>query len=192
MIFSILLFFSSVSQAASVNLFDPLTIGGSASKIYKGLKKRGINVKKIHYADQNGMAIGLLESPGMLAMMNRHQIKHRFFNRLPQKGPLFYRMKYRGYHVVMAFMENKLAATLVTIPREALKATKAPFSAKRLSSLKTSLASLEKSCRIFKPIQKDKYGNTFQWSGYLCDHGGGMKVELHPGEENMLYILYHG
>lgn len=182
---------SSISFANPSAIFGEVELGISKQAVKRTLERRRIKYQTKTFSDPQGLAFGLLQSPGMLAMMNRHAVKNTFFDDLPASGPLFYRALSRGHTGIFAFKEGRLETYLVAIAREVIKPSRDPFSPTRLAKLTNILSSLQNHCRSFAPTNKDQYGNVKSWSGKGCRHGGGVKVDLHPGEANTLVVLYH-
>ena len=94
------IFLSSIALANPINIFGEIKLGTSNKKVYRTLKRKRLTVKSQTYTDPNGLSFGLLKPPGLLAMMNRHQVPNPLLAQLPKKGPTFYRFKSKGHHVL--------------------------------------------------------------------------------------------
>jgi hypothetical protein len=177
-------------KAPAMQLYAGLELGMEANEVRELLLSRGMLVKRKSYRAEEGMVFGLIGQPAVLSLLNRHKIDHSLLEGIPETGPMFLHASTKESSSIFGFVDRKLETYAYTLPSDQLMSSASPFSVERLAPLRDTLAALQDGCRYFSPLDRDKHGNVYSWSGERC-RGGNLKVEYSPGTEEMLTVLVH-
>jgi hypothetical protein len=153
------------------------------------LEKMGATAIDIRRFDEPGaFAVGALDTPGLLALLNRAGVKHPLFAGLPETGPTFVTANLEGARVAYAFIDGRLWTVALKIPYKAIEPLPDPFARDRLRPLVETLSAV---CPSLKPSERDSYGNAIAWRGSGCS-GGIASVWYEPDEPaSALKVLLH-
>ena len=176
--------------ASALRVYEGLQLGMDAQDVRDLLLSRGMLVKRKSFKTDEGLSFGLLGQPQLLPLLNRYKVRHRLLEDLPESGPLFMQASTDLTTSVFGFVDRKLETYAFTLPAEQLLSASSPFSAERLAPFRDTLGALQERCRYFTPLDRDRHGNVYSWSGERCS-GGELKVEYSPGSEQMMRVLVH-
>lgn len=156
-------------------------------------KAKGATVKRNTMATPGGPSESLFSAPGMLALLNRFDVKHPFFSNLEKTQPEFITVERDGTKAIYGISAGSVWAIAMELPVQPdSKSVKAdsPFSYNRLDPIRSTWKSLETLCGTFKVTERDRYGNPRLFSGNRCG-GGTLYVIYDPTEEKPFRILIH-
>jgi hypothetical protein len=176
----------------AVAFLEVVPLGASAEQLTEAASKLGWSMKKHPWNRAGGMSTGLLERPGLLALLNRYKVKHPFFEGLPDQGPVFHTIEYAGAVMTYGLVGSKVWAIAARFPLSGMETS--PFDPARLEPYRASLASLGRLCASFAPTWQDPHGNMTAFRGKRCQ-GGGLQVRYEargkPLGASSLLVLLH-
>lgn len=177
-------------EPAPTSLISRPRIGLSLSKVEGSLKGAGATGLTSAEFDQPGaFAMGLLDRPGMLAMLNRVGVRTPFFTQLPKRGPSFMVARIGEARGAYAFVSGKLWSMAATLPYDDVAPSRDPFDPDRMRRLGSTLDAL---CPGLKSAQQDEYRNSIAWQSNRCSDGKAM-VWYQPGDvEAALQVVVYG
>lgn len=156
---------AALAAAPEVDLWAPAKVGARVEAVTGALPGAVASPPTAPGA----LARGLLERPGLLALLHRAGVDEPLLDGLPAKGPTVVTASRGGAYAAYAFVDGRLWAAALTLPATAVAPTPDPFDPGRLSPLRDTLKAL---CPALRPTAKDDWGNDVAFAG-SCRGGRG-------------------
>lgn len=155
-------------------------LGARRKALQSSLQAAGVtNITQSAFDEPGAYARGLLNPPGLLALLNRVDAAHPFFDGLPEAGPTFITARVGNARAAYGFAKGRMAAFAVSLPYSVVKPRPEPFDMGRLQPLRDTINQL---CPRARVIEKDDYGNAITWAG-TC-RGGSATVWYEPEDRD--------
>jgi len=180
---------SAVAATPLLDLSEELTIGDSEQGTLAKLKKAGIRYERIATNMSMGYSKALTAGPGLLAMLNTHQVKHDLLN--PLAKPSFVMLYQYSRMGVLAFTNGQMHSFILALADADVKPTKNPFSFSRLKGFHQQRRFMKSLCRTMIPVKKVRQAQVFVWKGSDCTTGGNILISHTPGQRYPLTLLAH-
>ena len=153
-------------------LVSGVALGSTPKQVKKKLTKLGAtDVETYRFNTPGAFAEGLLDTPSMMALLNRAGAKPPFFDTLPDKGPTFVTARIDGALVSYAFHQGKLWSIALKVPYRSVKPEAGPFDPNRLAPLNDTVSAI---CSNVRVAGIDDYRNPVAWRSTSCSSGKAM------------------
>jgi hypothetical protein len=164
------------AAAPEVSLLEAASVGARVEAVASALRGLGAEPVVLEPTAPGALAAGLLERPGLLALLHRAGVDDPLLAGLPAKGPTLVVAGLGDARAAYAFVDGRLWAAAVTLPAASVAPLADPFRADRLAPLHDTVEAL---CRSLRPTTRDRYANAVAYAGAPC-RGGRMAVFLEP------------
>lgn len=172
--------------------------GTGAERVEEVAGERADRATVHPWNEPGGLSRGLLDEPGLLALLNRYDVDHPLLRELPDEGPIFHRIALEEARLSVAVLDGRVwgvAAAVPLRPDRSVAGPRAnPFTRARLKPQRDALRALRRACRTFRTVRTDAYGNGLRYRGERC---GGATVHVRldwrhaPAGATQLRVLTH-
>ena len=149
--------------------------------------KKGFRFARVIKSQPGIFARSLMDTPSLLAMLNRQGIEHNLVEDFVEGDATLYVAERYGTRIALVFREQTLQMLMFAFPKRVIYPIRNPFSGERNDVLNDSIGFLGKGCKSF---DLHLQSGSRQWKGEKCSFGK-VRIEWEPTTDYWMRVLLY-